>query len=434
MTPGPMKAGALRLLAAMPAPAASAAVALVGGIRRRLARRGSAQMRAEVAARAFAVDGHHCFFGYYDVTPFDRSGRKLLAGICRARLDRRSAGTVLEIGFFDLERSGAHWTPFGSTTTWCWQQGARLQWTQAFDPDCVIYNRTVGGEHGAVVQEVATSKIVREVPAPLYAVHPSSRVGISLNFARLQRLRPGYGYDDIPDATSGVPAPADDGLWRVDLETGARELVFSLADAAALEPQESMRGAAHYLNHVSWNPSGSRFLVFHLWQSGARRRGRALTLDADGGGRFLVTNESHVSHYCWLNDATLLLTSSHGDTGTGFHVYGDRKGLIASWPREQLPIDGHPSLSPRGRWLVCDTMPDRYRERQLFLYDTVDRVRVDLGSFSTPSELRGDRRCDLHPRWNHDGTAVCIDASHTGVRTLQTFDVAALTGATGSGA
>lgn len=407
-------------------PAKRGAAAILGRVARHvLARQGLTLHCAEGAVRNFGISGSHCFFGYYDVTPFDRTSQRLLAGRTVSS-GRRAAGTELELGYFDLCEHKSVFTPFGRTTTWCWQQGARLQWLEAFGPDCVIYNRTVAGMHGSVVQDITTGTVLHEIAAPVYAVHPKGHTAISLNFARLQRLRPGYGYDDIPDFSQEKAAPADDGLWHVDLKNGEQKLIFSLAQAAGLAPQESMRDAEHYFNHAAWNPSGSRFLVFHIWQVGNRRLARAMTMDADGGSVFLITNESHVSHYCWLDDQTLLLTSTHADTGTRFHVYRDGEGRAEAWPREVLPLDGHPSLSPKGRWLLCDTLQNLYRERTLFLYDIEAKTRVDLASFYTPPDLSGERRCDLHPRWNRMGLLVCVDASHTGVRTMMTLDVSAL--------
>jgi hypothetical protein len=51
---------------------------------------------------------------------------------------------------------------------------------------------------------------------------------------------------------------------------------------------------------------------------------------------------------------------------------------------------------------------------------------VDIGSFFTPAALSGETRCDLHPRWNRDGTAVCVDGSHTGIRTMMILEVSDL--------
>jgi len=51
-----------------------------------------------------------------------------------------------------------------------------------------------------------------------------------------------------------------------------------------------------------------------------------------------------------------------------------------------------------------------------------DRKRVDLGRYYSPPELTGPIRCDLHPRFNRDGTAICFDSAHEGTRQLYTLD------------
>ena len=428
------KKGTRSLLNAMPASWADASIAGFGRIARLMASTPPVALHPSVRAVSFGIEGSHCFFGYYDITPFDELGTRLLAGRATKNSASRAAGTLLEVGTFNSSGSGEGLVRFGQTTTWCWQQGCRLQWLSALGRNWVIYNRSVGGAHGAVIQDTTNGTIIRELPAPVYAVNPDGRTAVSLNFSRLQRLRPGYGYDDLADPTGGECAPNGDGLWRIDLETGERVLLLSLADATRLHPRNSMRDAEHYFNHVSWNPSGTRFLVFHLWQAGRRRFSRAMTLPASGGTPFLLTDETHVSHYCWLDDCTVLLTSTHHDTGTGFHVYRDGAGRTNSWQRAVLPVDGHPSLSPNGRWLVCDTLPNLRRERMLFVYDIETGRRVNVGSFYTPPALKGERRCDLHPRWNRDGTMVCVDASHTAVRTMMTLDVTELVTSAGAGA
>ena len=215
-----MKKAAQLLLRAMPAPAGEAAVTMLGSIGRRVGRRGVLPVHPGVEAKSFGVEGSHCFFGYYDLTPFDRAGGRLLAGRRPVSLGRRAAGTMLEIGYFDLTATDGKFVPFGGTTTWCWQQGARLQWLNALGLDAVIYNQTVMGVHGSVIQDAVIGTVVSKIPAPVYSVHPKARVAISLNFARLQRLRAGYGYGDLPDSTRIEGAPTKDGLWLVDLNTG----------------------------------------------------------------------------------------------------------------------------------------------------------------------------------------------------------------------
>ena len=85
------------------------------------------------------------------------------------------------------------------------------------------------------------------------------------------------------------------------------------------------------------------------------------------------------------------------------------------------------TYSPNGRWLLSDTYPDaRSDERYLFIYDVENDRRYNIGCFYTPPDLGKHNRCDLHPRWNRDGTRVCIDSVHQGSRQLYILDVGAL--------
>ena len=54
-----------------------------------------------------------------------------------------------------------------------------------------------------------------------------------------------------------------------------------------------------------------------------------------------------------------------------------------------------------------------------------DGLRADLGAFHAPPEFDGPLRVDLHPRWNRDGTALCIDSVHEGTRQMYTVDLRA---------
>ena len=93
-----------------------------------------------------------------------------------------------------------------------------------------------------------------------------------------------------------------------------------------------------------------------------------------------------------------------------------------------LTEDGHCSYSPDGRWLLTDTYPVAEPYRTLILYDLLEDRRVDIGRFYSPPEITGEIRCDLHPRWNRDGTQICFDSVHEGHRQLYIVDVGQLVG------
>lgn len=413
-------------LALLPPKMTAAIVSNFGGMLRRISGRPAVFVNPEVQPLAVSFSHQHCFFGYYDISPFDSRSAKVLACRCPIAQGRRTAGTPLELGYILSNGSKPEFFQFAKTTTWCWQQGARLQWLTSLGPDCVIYNSRVKNKHGAILHDIKSGETIGELNAPIYAVDPQNHIAISVNFSRLQRLRPGYGYDDLPDKTRHQNAPDVDGLWSIDIRDGSRELIFSLHEAASIETQPGMEGCQHYFNHIAWNPSGTRFLLFHIWSDGRSHSGRVITLNRDGTAPYLLTNEAHVSHYCWLSDQEILLTSTHQQCGTGYHVFRDNVGLVEAWPRENLPRDGHPTMSPKGTWVLSDSVSNIYRERELFLYDRSRDFRVDIGRFFTPAKLRGEIRCDLHPRWSSEGNMIAVDASHSGKRTMMIFDISSI--------
>lgn len=379
--------------------------------------------RAARAHRIFAASDRQVFLGYYDLTPFCGEDRRLLA--LQAPLSNRPPrpDTEVAVGYYDLHDERAGFVELGRTTTWCWQQGCRLQWCPAGGTSRVLYNRMVEGRYGCVIQDVGTRKLVKSLTRPVYAASPDGRWGLSLDFSRLARLRPGYGYCGLPDSSRGDPAPDSDGIWRIDLETGGEELLVSLAELAAMDPLEGMAGAEHYFNHVLVNPDGTRFLFFHLWTHDGGRHGRLVTCDPDGGDRCILAGEGHVSHYNWRSADEVVAYATHGGRSR-YRLYRDRSSAREVIGEGVLVRDGHPTFSPDGRRLLTDSYPDEYGEQHLLLYHLEDQDLERLGAFFRPLRYRGELRCDLHPRWSRSGRFVCFDSAHReGKRALHVLEL-----------
>jgi len=357
--------------------------------------------------RRFGTDDHHYFFGYYDLIPADEDDSAVLSLQVPARIVR--AGKVpAKVGYFRAEEP-ARFHPIGQTRCWCWQQGCRLQWYPARERGgnrLVLYNAEMDGRPGAVIQNVdRPSEILRQIRRPLYSVTRDGKIGLSLNFERLGRLRPGYGYTAFSGTQSGETKPGRDGIWRVDMESGQADLIFSLEDMVRLDPLPSMGQAVHYVNHIAVNPDDSRFLFFHVWL-------------LDGGRPYALVNEGHVSHYTWKNSKEILCFSTHRDTGMRYHLYEDQTGKRSVVGEGFLQEDGHPSFSPDLQLIVTDSYPDEQGYRKLWLFDFQENRLEELGRFYSPFYLKGEYRCDLHPRWNHAGDRIYVDTAHQGLRSL----------------
>jgi hypothetical protein len=364
------------------------------------------------------------FFGYYDVTPFSGDGTRLLATRGPRSDGPPSGDTVVDVGVYDLRTEHAEFVALGDSSTWCWQQGCRLQWYPHGNNHTILYNCLVEGRYGCVIRDVRRREIVKAFRRPVYCVTRDGTWGFSLGFSRLQRIRPGYGYVNLPDDTQGDLAPRNEGIWRVDMRTGKEELLFSVAEVASLEPLETMTGAEHYFNHILCNPGGTRFLFFHLWVHKGVRFSRLITCDIDGGHRYVLVNEGHVSHYTWKSNSEILAYSTHADTGTRFYLYRDRSRVRSTVGEGLLSQDGHPSYSPDGSLLLVDTYPDRLREQQVLVYRCQRSAVERIGAFFSPMKfLTTDVRCDLHPRWSHCGRYICLDSACDGKRAMYVLDL-----------
>lgn len=364
-------------------------------------------------------------FGYYDITPFSKNNQLVLANIMPKHHSPPKPGETISVGFFDL--SGCHeFQNVGATSTWCWQQGCRLQWYPTDENELVIYNKLIDGNYGCVIQNIDTGEIVREYRNPIYSLDRTGQWTVFPNFSRLNRLRPGYGYVDVPDQTESLAAPDDDGIFLFDLESEKIELLITLDELASLETLNSMTGAEHYVNHLCFNPSGKKFLFFHLWDSADGSYARLLTCDRTTGSFHVLEDRGKVSHYAWKGDNELLATFNYANKLGQYQLYGSGSREYLTIGEETLTRDGHPSYSPDGSLILTDTYADKYGDQHLLLVNARQDV-LELGRYPTPIMIRlrhnGEARCDLHPRWDRHGKLVCFDSAHSGERAMYIYDI-----------
>jgi hypothetical protein len=301
-----------------------------------------------------------------------------------------------------------------------------LQWVG--DSSQVLWNDCVGGQHVARIAD-RDGRLLSTLPRPVGAVSPDGSKALSHSFSRLRASPYGYGYANGADPDDGDLCPDESGIEVVDLSSGARELILSLAQVAALEPERTMRGAFHYLTHCQFSPSGSRLLTLHCWLHGWSRFGlRMITCSAGGGDVHVFRASGMVSHASWRDDERIVAFARTESRGDGYYLWRDRSDDFVRIGESMLATDGHPSFSPDGRWILTDTYPDRLRRRRLLLYDFQSDRAFTLAMLYSPRQFAQGRfsgmlRCDLHPRWDREGRAICFDSTHTGQRALCTLEI-----------
>ena len=376
-----------------------------------------------VLERAVTRGPRHHFFGYYDKCPWDISERYMLA--LEVDFMERPPGPedCVTVGLIDLTNKNK-WEPIGRTNAWNWQQGTMLQWLPTAPDRLIIYNKREKDGFISVIQDIHTGK-TRTLPLPIYALSRDGKSALSLNFARLAQTRPGYGYSGLPDPWEDDPCPEEDGIYWMDLATGKHRLIISLRQIAEIRHHPSMDGDKHWFNHLLFSPDDKRFIFLHRWrpQEGAHWRTRMFTANPDGSDIYCVSDHEMVSHFDWYNPKQILAWARRYGIGDRYFLFTDRTDHFEVLGEGILTCDGHCSYSPDGRWILTDTYPDSENMRTLILYRPSDRYRVDIGRFFSPEKLKGEIRCDLHPRWSRDGRKVCIDSAHEGGRQVYVLDV-----------
>ena len=246
-------------------------------------------------------------------------------------------------------------------------------------------------------------------------------------------MRPGYGYPGLPDPNRDVLAPADSGLFNVNLETGDAKLVVSVADMLKIPmPGVDLPKAKSYFNHLLVSPDGSRFEFLHRWGfPNWRGATRMLTAAPDGSDIRVLDPSGYTSHFIWRDPQHILAWTRPKGSESGFYLFEDKTGgQVDQIGAGVMTVNGHCTYLPGNRWILNDTYPQgKNREQSPYLYEVATGRRVWLGHFHLPPAYKGEWRCDTHPRFSPDGKKVVIDSPHTDQgRQLHLIDVSGIVG------
>lgn len=395
----------------------------------------------------------HHFFGYYNKPVWSADGRRLLAHRVNAMQGQLGIHFAAEVGWFDLDRGG-EFRAIGETTTWNFQMGCQLQWLENTRAGVIFNTRSfaAGGiypDFGSTIVDLASGER-RTLPLPVYVVAPNGEYALCVDYDRFQLAHPTIGYFPHSARAPLDPAPAGEGIRRMDLSTGAHELVIGLSQLRNFRPVASMEHAFHWVTHLEIAPGSKRFLFLHRWtecfEDETRWLHRLFTANPDGSELTLLECGDHplaplpaaggpevgifdyeksiyqLSHPTWRDDDHVLIWGPHAHEAH-YHLYTDRTHEVEVIGRECLTENGHMTYSPDRRWILSDTYPDDTDHRSLILFDTVSARRYDIGRFYTDPGLGKVNRCDLHPRWSRTGDEVCIDSVHENQRQMYVVDV-----------
>lgn len=370
-------------------------------------------------------DGGEYFFGYYDKSPWDASGKYMLCMKAKDTWTEPDSQSEAEILLFNLNldvNDDNYCRVLAKTNTWNVQQGCMAQWLGPDYSSRIIFNDLREGNYCSVVLDVTTGK-ERVLPVPVYTVSADGRKALSLDFSRLHSLRLGYGYAALPEKTKGIALPEETCIWKMDIETGEVTELLKYTDFAKFQPRTEMmvEGSVHKVNHIMLSPNGKRFMVLYRWFVGSRKYTRLITCNVDGTDMYVLNDDDMTSHCFWKDDEHIIAFENKHNGGAGYYLMKDKsQEYYHLWP--QYSNDGHPSYCPTDNHLVVtDSYPNRTRVADIKLLcddDPEGRNARVIARVFAPFKYDNDTRCDLHPRWKRDGSAVCFDSVFEGHRGL----------------
>ena len=412
----------------------------------------------------FNSTGQSHFFGYYNNIPWNKTGDKLLVHRTKSKNCLLQQTDMIEIGYFNLNTKS--FIKLDETNACNWQQGSMLQWMPNNPDSEIIYNTTLNGQFKAIILNI-NNKSNRIINRPIYDIHPHGKYALCLNMERLFYTRRSYAYPSNIGKEWNEPIVKNDGLYLVNLQNNSSSLLVYTSDLEKINPVSSMKNSKHWIEHPMFNQSGNYLIFYHRWAKNRAFFTRLYSIDINGNNLYLYPDTGMYSHANWINDSEFIVFARVG----GDIRYNNNSFIKKQFLNFSLPLykriksfsfikkmrknffkdnylkfsvgkssysfigefllreDGHPSKSPvNDDIILTDTYPDSRFFRHLYLYNINKKDLIEIGKFKAPPNHTPSSpdRCDLHPRWNNDGTKICIDSMHEGTRQVYIIDVSLL--------
>lgn len=359
-------------------------------------------------------------FGYYDKSPWNIDGSKMLYLRAKGCNASKIADSQEEAEIILKEKQEEK--TIARTHAWNVQQGCMLQWLGPDFDSRILYNDFREGKLVAVIQTVATGE-EKVLPLPVYSVSADGAAALSLDFTRLHTLRPGYGYCNLPDQTKNSKIPDGPCIYRVDIAAGKTIPIMDYDTLLKLRPLDTMKDAYHKINHIMIHPDGSRFIFMHRWILNGVKYDRLLSCDLQGKDIRILLDDGMVSHCNFKNNRQIIAFANTKEHGSRYYLVEDAAMPSVAVIENMPDFDGHPSYSPDGKYIVCDSYPNFKCKQRIYLYCVETKEIRQIASVYMNKKYKNETRCDLHPRWKRDSTAICFDGAQKKYRQVYTLKI-----------
>lgn len=400
------------------------------------------------------------WFGYYNYDTLDSTRRKMLCN--RASFDgvKPEKGMEIELGYYDVVSN--EWNSIGSSDSWNWQQGAMLQWLPGEENNSkVIYNTSKDQHLISRIHDIKTGRD-KDISWPIYGITPDGKRSISLELERSFWCR-AYHYASVANKDLEGRVYEGDGIFEIDLENNLRRRIISIQDIIQTDYQSDFESNKHWVEHIMISPSGKRFCFLHRFSpmdNVFKYTTRLMIANIDGSQLKAVPGwETYRwSHFGWKGDDSFVIYTNFpgrykdvkgfgeiirknpfssdlthkllvslssrvpymlgrkmAGFGRYYQVYSldsqNKARLIERIESSIFDIDGHPSFTNNGRYMITDSYPDKNGMQRLIVYDTLTRKGIIIAKLF--AFYKGNpASCDLHPKLCNDNRYLVIDTAY----------------------
>jgi hypothetical protein len=233
---------------------------------------------------------------------------------------------------------------------------------------------------------------------------------MGLNYGRLARLRLVTGYPEALDWSKDEMAPENDGIFKIDITTGKKELLVSYRqmEDEIKKYDKDFKNTGMFVNHTLLNRDANRLYFFARegWYKGGNKTNVAFSIHLDG--RNLKIHEQHIGgHPEWAEGNVMIGRNKKRQI---LYDVDEKKEVGQLGTPELFPNpEGDISLSPNGDWFVNGYKVESEEGNKNFyaVYRLSDgafvrSAGIDKGEFS------GDIRIDPAPRWNRTNDKILV--------------------------
>lgn len=411
------------------------------------------------------------WFGYYNYDPLNHDQNKMLCNRSKTESKSIKSTDQIELGYYDI--TNGFWHHIGFSDSWNWPQGAMMQWLPGEgNENKVIYNCSKDGRLVSRIFDISTNE-TKEIDWAIYGITPDGKKSITLDLERSYWCR-AYHYQSVKNEEKDGDVYSEDGVFEIDLINNIRKRIISIQDIIKADSRPYFSKMKHWVEHVMINPSGTRFCFLHRFSPSDNvfaYKTRLCIADIDGKNLQVISGWEKLdrTHFGWNGDDAFAIytyrNSRYGNPHsiktiitspninfkelfgkiligisnrlpskigklisgrkTYYAVYSfnnDKFEQYDCYSSEALNIDGHPSFTKDGHYMITDSYPDSHGYRRFIVFD----VRTQKGKILSKmpeNQKPGGANCDLHPKVAGNNKFVIFDTTYSGKHSMILFEI-----------